>query len=297
MPNRSIQVIQVDFATIPRECVVVATVTNSFVVDCVVFNWHPLCACRVDSPALKQLTFLNLQVNDAVLLEEANSCHDPVWGQNCYWELVEGMNELTCCWWCLRASVWGWSNDLTSCLVHRKCTCSSCNARRGSATMSRPGEDLKLLVTDSCPETSFNSPLKFPMNNISCRPRLFRSRTRCIHSDVSSSAMLGKPTCQRPKNLQLSFNFLQFQSQNSRRKCNTKAFQRISAALRSKVPWSNRNSLSTGNAGKFPNNLHPCSSPLRSRCSLAWDELLASKLSLRRVCWDRNATNLALKSP
>lgn len=56
---------------------IVATIANSFIVYRVIFNWNPPSACRVDFASLEQLTFLNLEMDNAILLVKANSRYDP----------------------------------------------------------------------------------------------------------------------------------------------------------------------------------------------------------------------------
>jgi hypothetical protein len=80
--NWRCQIIQIDLTSIPRECVVVTTIANSFVENCVVFSRYPACAAGVNSTTFEELTFLNLQVDNAVLLEEAEAGNDPVWGRD-----------------------------------------------------------------------------------------------------------------------------------------------------------------------------------------------------------------------
>lgn len=77
MTNWSTQIVQIHFASIPSESVVVAPVSDSFVESRVVFYWHPSHACQVDFATLEQLAFLNLQMNDSVLLIEAKTRNHP----------------------------------------------------------------------------------------------------------------------------------------------------------------------------------------------------------------------------
>jgi hypothetical protein len=81
MADRRCQIIQIDFAAIPGECVVVATVANVLVEDRVVVDGHPASAGRVDLATLEELTFLDLQVDDSVLFVEAETGDDPVGGE------------------------------------------------------------------------------------------------------------------------------------------------------------------------------------------------------------------------
>lgn len=56
---------------------VVAPVSDSFVESRVVFHRHPSHACQVDFSTLEQLAFLNLQMNNSVLLIEAETGNHP----------------------------------------------------------------------------------------------------------------------------------------------------------------------------------------------------------------------------
>lgn len=77
MSNGGSQVVQVDFPAVPRERMIVATIANPLVVNRVIFNRNPPSACRVDFASLEQLTFLNLEMDNAILLVKANSRYDP----------------------------------------------------------------------------------------------------------------------------------------------------------------------------------------------------------------------------
>lgn len=77
MTGGCIEIIQIDFTSIPSQSVEVASITNSFIIDGEVLNRNPSSVCSVDFASLEKLAFLNLQVNDAVLLVESNSRHNP----------------------------------------------------------------------------------------------------------------------------------------------------------------------------------------------------------------------------
>jgi hypothetical protein len=75
--DRCGELVQIYFTAIPSERVVVASVADSFVNNREVLDRNPSNGCRVDLASLEELTFLDLKMNDSVLLEEANSRDDP----------------------------------------------------------------------------------------------------------------------------------------------------------------------------------------------------------------------------
>jgi hypothetical protein len=70
------QVVQVDGALLPRERVVVLSVDRVLVGDLVVFDWDPVDGGQVDVAAWQKFALLDLQVDDAIVLDETQSCDD-----------------------------------------------------------------------------------------------------------------------------------------------------------------------------------------------------------------------------
>lgn len=77
MADGCTEIVQVNFASVPSERVVVPPVTNPFVEDRVVLDGYPPGVGRIYLPTLQQLAFLNLKMNHAVLLVKANSGDNP----------------------------------------------------------------------------------------------------------------------------------------------------------------------------------------------------------------------------
>lgn len=77
MSRRRIQVIQVHLSSVPCECVEIATITNAFVHNRIILNGHPAHTRRIDFASLEELAFLDLKMNDAIVLEEANAGDNP----------------------------------------------------------------------------------------------------------------------------------------------------------------------------------------------------------------------------
>jgi hypothetical protein len=70
------QVVQVHGALLPRERVVVLSVDRVLVGDLVVFDWDPVDGGQVDVTAWQKFALLDLQVDDAIVLDETQSCDD-----------------------------------------------------------------------------------------------------------------------------------------------------------------------------------------------------------------------------
>lgn len=76
---------------------IVSSIANSLVKNCIVVNWNPSNAGGVDLSTFQQLTLLNLEMNHAILLVETDSCDDPV----IFYMLLKFLKSLekhTCCW-------------------------------------------------------------------------------------------------------------------------------------------------------------------------------------------------------
>ena len=55
----------------------IATIADAFVVNRIILNGHPVHTRCIDFTSLEKLAFLDLKMNDAIMLEEANASDNP----------------------------------------------------------------------------------------------------------------------------------------------------------------------------------------------------------------------------